>query len=120
MKTLDETLKEHICTLEKLLLQPDIRSNLEELNRLLADEFFEYGSSGTVWYKTDCTINGGLSIRKMSLYDFELHTLSEGVVLATYKVNDETRKQLTLRSSIWKFIDGRWQMFFHQGTVTRA
>jgi len=23
-----------------------------------------------------------------------------------------------LRSSIWQRIDGRWQMIFHQGTVT--
>lgn len=23
----------------------------------------------------------------------------------------------TLRSSIWKLVDGQWQMFFHRGTI---
>ncbi|MGM0878048.1 MAG: DUF4440 domain-containing protein [Bacillota bacterium] len=53
-------------------------------------------------------------------YDFEIHPISDGAVLATYCVKDETRNQHTLRSSIWKLIDGRWQMFFHQGTITKA
>jgi hypothetical protein len=48
-----------------------------------------------------------------------LHTLAPDVVLATYRVVDETRKQHTLRSSIWKLKDGRWQMVFHQGTPTK-
>lgn len=26
----------------------------------------------------------------------------------------------TLRSSIWKYRDNRWQMFFHQGTKTNV
>ncbi len=26
----------------------------------------------------------------------------------------------TLRSSVWKLIDGNWQMAFHQGTPTVA
>ncbi|SFM47684.1 hypothetical protein SAMN04487943_1219 [Gracilibacillus orientalis] len=55
----------------------------------------------------------------MSLYDFDIHPLSSDCVLATYRVKDKTRKQDPLRSTIWKFIDGRWQMFFHQGTIIK-
>lgn len=117
---METTLKELIFNLENLLLQPDIRSSPEELNKLLAEEFFEYGSSGNVWYKSDFTSNGGLSVVNMKLYDFEIYSLSNNAVLATYKINDETRNQHSLRSSIWKQIDGRWQMFFHQGTVART
>ncbi|MCP3740347.1 DUF4440 domain-containing protein [Rossellomorea sp. BNER] len=99
------------------MLNPDIRTSPEELNQLLADEFFEFGSSGNVWLKKDCISEGGLSVREMTLHDFDIQPLASDVVLATYRVVDETREQQTLRSSIWKFIDERWQMVFHQGTV---
>jgi hypothetical protein len=93
-------LKEHLYQLEKRLLEPEIRTAPGELEKLLADDFFEFGSSGNVWYKKDCIREGGLRVRKMTLYDFEIHPLTEEVVLATYRVKDETRKQQTLRSSI--------------------
>jgi hypothetical protein len=113
------SLKEHLCQLEEKLLHPEIRTSPKELTKLLADDFFEFGSSGNVWYKKD-SAEGGLSVREMALSDFEIYLLSENVVLTTYRVKDETRMQNTLRSSIWKFIDGRWQMFFHQGTITNS
>ncbi|WP_234122172.1 hypothetical protein [Clostridium hydrogenum] len=42
-------------------------------------------------------------------------------VQATYKMikeyeENEDRK-CTLRSSIWKYRDGKWKMIFHQGTL---
>jgi hypothetical protein len=50
--------------------------------------------------------------------------LAPGVVLATYRLawsegGYEAPKQ-SLRSSIWKLIEGRWQMVFHQGTPSPA
>jgi hypothetical protein len=110
-------LKEHLCQLEEQLLQPDVRTSPEELSKLLADEFFEFRSSGSVAYKKDM-VSAGLTVRKMTLHNFEVQTLAPDVALATYRVVDETRKLHTLRSSIWKRIDGRWQMVFHQGTPT--
>lgn len=116
---MDESLlKDHLLQLEKKLLTPETRTSIEELNELLADEFFEFGSSGRVWYKKDCVEGNGLTVYNMSLYDFDIHPLAPDVVLTTYRVKDETRNQHTLRSSIWKYIDGRWQMYFHQGTKT--
>jgi hypothetical protein len=112
-------LKKHLLELEQQLLEPNTRTTPAELDKLLADDFFEFGSSGRVWYKKDC-VGGGLSVRKMSLSNFEIYPLSEDVVLATYHIKDETSMQNTLRSSIWKYIDGRWQMFFHQGTITQS
>lgn len=112
-------LKEHIYQLEERLLQPEIRSSPEEIAKLLAEEFFEFGSSGNVWYKEDFT-STGLSIRKMTIHDFAINYLAPDVVLTTYRIVDETSLQHTLRSSIWKHIDGRWQMFFHQGTPTKG
>ena len=37
--------------LEERLLQPDVRSSAEEIAKLLADEFIEFGSSGRVFNK---------------------------------------------------------------------
>jgi hypothetical protein len=114
------SLKEHLCRLEERLLEPEIRTSPEEITKLLSDDFFEFGSSGNIWFKKDCVGEGGVGELKMTLHDFEINPLSPDVVLTTYRVIDETRMQHTLRSSIWKFIDGRWQMFFHQGTLTKA
>ncbi|GLB61814.1 MULTISPECIES: nuclear transport factor 2 family protein [Bacillaceae] len=116
----EPNLKSHLKELEESHLNPEIRTSSEELYRLLADNFFEFGSSGIVIYKKDCVGEGGVGVRELSLHDFEIHPLSSEAVLTTYRVRDETRKQDTLRSSIWKYIDGRWQMFFHQGTVTKS
>ncbi|WP_167374701.1 MULTISPECIES: hypothetical protein [Paenibacillus] len=37
----------HICELEELLLTTEVRTSPQQLSLLLADDFFEYGSSGT-------------------------------------------------------------------------
>jgi hypothetical protein len=113
-------LKKHLLELEQQLIEPTTRTTPAELDKLLADDFFEFGSSGSVWYKKDCVGGSGLTVRKMTLSNFEIYPLSEEVVLATYRLKDETRMQNTLRSSLWKFKDGRWQMFFHQGTITQS
>lgn len=111
-------LKKQLLELEVKLLKPETRTNLSELNKILADDFFEFGSSGNVWYKKDAIDGDGLSVRRMTLLDFEIYPLSDNTVLVTYRVKDETRVQNTLRSSIWKHKDGRWQLFFHQGTLS--
>lgn len=113
-----DTLKEQIYQLEQKLLQPEVRMAPEEIDQLLAEDFMEFGSSGNVWVKADCVQPGGLSVRQMTIQDFDIRLLAENVVLATYLVYDESRNEYTLRSSIWKHLNGRWQMTFHQGTKT--
>lgn len=114
----DETsFKKQLKALEESHLQPEVRTSIEELDKLLADDFFEFGSSGKVIYKKDCLVEGGVGVKVFSLHDFEIHPLAKDIVLTTYRVKDETRKQETLRSTIWKQIGGRWQMVFHQGTI---
>lgn len=55
----------------------------------------------------------------MTLSDFEVHPLSKDVALTTYQIFNEMNNQHSLRSSIWKFREGRWQMYFHQGTPAK-
>ncbi|MEI5906011.1 DUF4440 domain-containing protein [Bacillus spongiae] len=114
------TLRNHLLELEQELLQPNTRTTPAKLDSLLADNFFEFGSSGNIWYKQDSAGGEGLSVRDMTLSHFEIFPLAEDAVLATYRIQDKTRMVNTLRSSIWKLIDGKWQMFFHQGTITNS
>ncbi|MBT3362619.1 MAG: DUF4440 domain-containing protein [Chloroflexi bacterium] len=113
-----------IRQLEQRLLQPDVRRSAKDVSELLADDFIEYGSSGRVFDKKQ-VVEGlqGEDPAQLAMSDFEAKTLAPGVVLATYRAtrhNPDGQTSQSLRSSIWKLIDGRWQITFHQGTPTRT
>jgi hypothetical protein len=117
------TLSEQIYQLEDRLLQPEIRRSKEEIAKLLVDDFVEFGSSGRIFDKIQ--VVEGLPHSPtvpMVIEDFQIKVLSLNVVLATYRVvrTNEPREEMknSFRSSIWKYIDKRWQMVFHQGTRT--
>jgi hypothetical protein len=113
-----EDLRKLLLELEKYHQKPEVRRNSKELLAdLLTDDFFEIGSSGKFFYRKDCLVEGGIGEWDLSMTDFQIHPLSEGVVLTTYRVEDKTRMRNVLRSSIWKLIDGRWRLNFHQGTI---
>lgn len=110
-------LKAHLKVLEESLLSHDVRKDSNKLDEILANAFTEIGSSGFMFDKKDCLISG-VELYEMSLHNYQVQILAPDVVLATYFIEDSTRSRHTLRCSIWKFIDGRWQLFFHQGTIT--
>lgn len=121
----DATLEDHIRTLEERLLRPEVRASSEELGRLLAEDFFEFGSSGQVFTKQD--VIGALkdeSERHFTIEAFRAQTLGPGVVLATYRaircVRPRGEPAYSLRSSIWRFEEGGWRLVFHQGTPTES
>ncbi|UOK59118.1 DUF4440 domain-containing protein [Bacillus sp. CMF21] len=114
---MNSQLKEHLKELEKSHTNLEVRKSREKLNKILADDFFEIGSSGYMFDKKEC-LESGVMLTEMTLHNYEIYPLASDVVLSTYFINDKTRKRNTLRSSIWKLIDGRWQLFFHQGTIT--
>ena len=104
--------------LEESLLQPAFRNSPEAIDALLAAEFIEFGSSGRVYDKQQAleSLRAETTTRR-SLTDFTTRLLAPGVVLVTYRAlrHDES-PTCSLRSSIWKLTDGRWQIVFHQGT----
>lgn len=115
------TLSEQLFRLEDRLLQPEVRQSKDEIAKLLADDFIEFGSSGRIFDKTQ--VLEGLPqspIIPMTIEKFQIKCLSENVALVTYRVvkTEEPCEEMrySLRSSIWKLMDGRWQMIFHQGT----
>lgn len=119
MKDLND-LKQEIYSLENALLQPQVRGSAEELHRLLAEDFIEFGKSGTVFNKErivrelpkDSPIN-------IIISDFEVKHLEGNILLATYKTTNIDNKTSALRSSIWRLEDKGWRIVFHQGTATK-
>jgi len=111
--------------LEEELLKPEVRHAPDRVGDLLWDDFVEFGSSGGVFNKQqviealeqegppDPTI-------RLSLVDFVARRLASDVILVTYRTIQKggpgAKQESRLRSSIWKLIEGRWQMVFHQGT----
>ncbi len=93
------------------------------VRNLLSDDFIEFGRSGGVYTKEDVVrslVSEFIDEKEaLSARDFTLRPLAAGILLLTYRsfrLTNGTEHRHTLRSSIWKFIDGRWQMAFHQGT----
>jgi hypothetical protein len=104
-------IEDEIRGLEQSLLDFSVRSSPAELDRLLSDDFREFGSSGRVYTKdeiirlllADPAARPGFS-------EFRADFLAPGVVLATYRAAG------SLRSSLWRREGDRWRLFFHQGT----
>ena len=113
--------EEILRQLEERLLQPDVRKSPDAVGELLADEFVEFGSSGRVFNKQQIieSLQHGAE-QQMFITEFRATRLAPGVMLVTYRVvglsASEEKRISSLRSSIWKLLDGRWKMIFHQGT----
>jgi hypothetical protein len=108
-----ETLAREIRLLEEKLLSREVRASVSELDRLLADDFVEIGSSGRMYSKTEIVralLADPNPPGEPRLEDFRLVTVTPDVALATY------RYAKSLRSSLWRKEERGWRMLFHQGT----
>jgi hypothetical protein len=117
---INETLRE----LEEKLQTNSVRKNATVVSSMLTEEFREYGSSGHIFSKAE--IIRALQCESpvhFSMKDFQASLLSEGIALVTYRaLKDQPGSPVieSLRSSLWVFQEGRWQMHFHQGTKVPA
>jgi hypothetical protein len=108
--------------LETSLHRKQIRNSADATSELLADAFIEFGSSGRVFNKSSIIVESMRTEtldQQITVEDFAAQELAPDVVLVTYiskKVAGDQLAVSTLRSSIWKRFDGKWQMIFHQGT----
>ncbi|HEV8548040.1 MAG TPA: DUF4440 domain-containing protein [Polyangiaceae bacterium] len=107
--------EDEIRQLEERLLTPQVRGSRAELERLIADEFLEFGSSGRAFTKAGIIAQLASQphvAQPAILEHFNVRMLAPGVVLATYRLAS------SLRSSIWRHEAAGWRMLFHQGTPT--
>ena len=111
--------------LETRLQLQSVRTSRQQLDQLLADEFLEFGSSGAT-YDKEQVIKGLLADpesqlpRYATMQGMKVLWLAPEIALVTYR-SQKSRPggappQRANRSSIWKKMDGRWQLVFHQGT----
>ena len=111
--------EEFFRDLEQSLLRPEVRASATAVDRLIADDFVEFGSSGHAFGKKD-VIEALQSepATERTLADFRVRRLADSVVLLTYRSirREASGERQFLRCSIWKNVDGQWRMVFHQGT----
>ncbi len=117
MNDITNTIKE----LELSLLKPEIRSSKEALDRLLADDFIEFGTSGNKYTKADILERLPNTLEKVEylMSDFSVEMSSEDVAVVTFKTDRTTNgkdRVISQRSSHWRKTDKGWQMFFHEAT----
>lgn len=119
MKT-KQTIEEELKHLETKLLKLEVRKSPRKLSRMIHKDFIEFGSSGKIYDKS--SIIKEMSKQKEYQYfimNFYVQKLSKKIALVTYHASVELengQKKYSLRSSIWKYDDERWQILFHQGT----
>ena len=116
----EKGLKNCVRLLEERLMRPEIRRSKDSVDRLLAEDFHEFRSSGQIANKQEAiqTLQEETPCR-FTLEDFHITVLSPGVVLATYHstcTGPLGRSKHSLRSSIWIKQNGEWQLAFHQAT----
>ncbi|MBZ5200716.1 DUF4440 domain-containing protein [Planomicrobium chinense] len=109
-------LEKKIFELECSHIQPDVRISKEKLGEILDDGFFEFGSSGKVWKRSDYDTDHSLSPDRMEISSFRMEELGPEAVLTTYQIFNKTTGISSLRSSVWKKREAGWKLFFHQGT----
>ncbi|OCO98883.1 MULTISPECIES: DUF4440 domain-containing protein [unclassified Ensifer] len=115
-----------IRALEEALHRPEVRGSRAALEDLLAEGFVEFGASDTVYHRAEII---DLLVQEDDADDAELRTgdyrltpISSDAVSLTYRthrIETDGSERHALRSSIWKWSGTRWQMLFHQGTITK-
>jgi hypothetical protein len=118
-------IKEIFLSLEHELLSPQVRASHDRLDELLAHAFVEFGSSGRIYDKQSMihALTQAASTENYQIDDFTIVTESDDTALVTYsckiRSTDGDPVRASNRSSLWKLIDGRWRMAFHQGIRTK-
>lgn len=117
MKSNLDSIKEKIYNLEISLIDIDFIKDIENIKLIIADDFTEFGSSGSVYSKNDLLeILPKIESLSISILDFNIMNLTKNSILATYISKDNDSNTEVLRSSIWIERNGNWQIVFHQGT----
>ena len=103
---------------ELSLLAPDIRRNQKLIRELLHPDFVEFGASGRVWDVESIVhaLTTEVDPPDLKALDIVANSISPSAVLLIYRCEGGGRK--SLRSSLWvRNEEGKWVLFFHQGTI---
>jgi hypothetical protein len=108
-------MRDEVIALELRLLEPAVRADRDEVERLLHRDFREIGASGRLWDRasmvTALAEDPGTAA---TASEVEARVVADGVVLITYVA--ESASGRSRRSSLWVRGDDGWRVLFHQGT----
>ena len=110
-------LREQILTLEKTLMY----YRKKDFEDLLSEDFCEFGSSGRIFDKEielEHLTEHSYDEIQFNISDFEVIELTDCLIQARYKTENKQSGKKSLRSSLWRFENNKWRLFFHQGTPT--
>ncbi len=114
-----DNLSDFLLSLEEQLVTTIVRTDAEALTLLLAEDFTEFGSSGRTYNRQQIVEELAIEApRRVTVHDFVCRALCSEAALVTYRSRSERGE--TLRSSVWVYRAGRWQMLFHQGTTVAS
>lgn len=105
--------------LEEALWRTETRYDTEFLEKVLADDFLEFGRSGRIYNRQESISQPSQQIDAvLPLPDFQARLLAPNVAQVTYNsaVRYDGVVEKGRRSSIWTRSSGSWKLRFHQGT----
>lgn len=112
---------EELRRLEESLWIAETRFDQDYMNRIFADDFFEFGRSGMVYSRQEC-LNAASKPKidaVIPLPHFRVNLLDANNALVTYvsEARHEPMRRAN-RASIWSRTPDGWRLRFHQGTPT--
>jgi len=113
-----------LTALEESLWRPATRFDRAHLERVLADDFDEFGRSGRHWSRAASIAAEAAPFETvLPLPGLRVRELGPDAALLTYRSEtvypDDDAVHAANRSSVWQRIDGEWRLRFHQGTPVR-
>jgi ribonuclease HI len=106
---------DQVVALELRLLDPAVRADRADVERLLHPEFREIGASGRLWNRDEMVValaeDPGTGA---TATEVEARIVADGVVLVSYVA--ESAAGRSRRSSLWVRGEDGWRVLFHQGT----
>jgi hypothetical protein len=111
--------REELQRLEESLWREETRFDRDYMERVLAEDFFEFGRSGRTYQRGEILSLPAQPIQAViPLPEFDVRLLTEDVAQVTYnsEVTYEGVVEKGRRCSIWSRSPGGWVLRFHQGT----
>ena len=105
--------------LEEELWQEETRFDTVYMDRVMADDFFEFGRSGRVYDRNEILFTPKQPIDAIiPLPNFQARLLTADVALVTYNSHAtfDGLVEKGRRCSIWSRTATGWELRFHQGT----
>jgi len=112
------SLADDLRDLEVSMLSTAARYSKADLERLLTEDFVEFGGSGVVYDRAaliDVLMAEGAQIASpIAVSDLVVKPIGTEAALITYRTIRDG--QVRLRSSLWRREGREWRMMFHQAT----